>query len=100
MYDVLGIDKRRYQNEFNRGIYFSSFYKNTKEFLRSEISQDDLVMEGYRFVGIKRAEDDETARKVREYQEQGRDLEKLSVSVMTGERSEQILEGVEAYFVR
>ena len=42
MYDVLGIQTSKLQNEYNRGIYFSSFYKNTKEHLCNEIADDEF----------------------------------------------------------
>ena len=45
MYDVLGIQTSKLQNEYNRGIYFSSFYKNTKEHLCNEIADDELIIE-------------------------------------------------------
>lgn len=44
MYDVLGIDIKKLENSFNRGIYFSSFYKNTKDFLCNEVSADELII--------------------------------------------------------
>jgi hypothetical protein len=43
IYNKLGIREKDYQNEFNRGVYFSLMYKNGKEFLRNEIDEQDLV---------------------------------------------------------
>jgi len=44
IYKILGIDAKRYENEFQRGVYLSMFYKNGKEFLRNEIDEDGLVL--------------------------------------------------------
>jgi len=44
IFKILGISKSRYKNEFNRGVYFSSFYKNTKEFLTDKIKEEELVL--------------------------------------------------------
>ena len=33
----------QYIHGFKRGVYFASFYENTKEFLRSEIEEDELI---------------------------------------------------------
>ena len=33
----------QYVHGFKRGVYFASFYENTKEFLRSEIEEDELI---------------------------------------------------------
>ena len=39
----LGIKSKEFQHGFKRGVYFASFYENTKEFLRSEIEEDELI---------------------------------------------------------
>ena len=45
IYDILGIDKKKYQNEFYRGVYFSMIYKNGGEFLRDEIKESKLELD-------------------------------------------------------
>ena len=45
IYDILGIDKKKYQNEFYRGVYFSMIYKNGGEFLRDEIKESELELD-------------------------------------------------------
>ena len=42
-YNQLGIDKKLIKSEHARGIYFGELYENTKEFLREEIKEDQLV---------------------------------------------------------
>lgn len=42
-YRNLGIDKNMIRNTHKRGIYFSSLYKNTREFLCNEIDDNQLV---------------------------------------------------------
>lgn len=42
-YSKLGIPKELIRTEHQRGIYFSSLYNNTCEFLRKEITEDVLV---------------------------------------------------------
>ena len=44
IYRILGIKGSDYKNEFNRGVYFSPFYENTKEFLTDKIKEKDLVL--------------------------------------------------------
>ena len=44
IYKILGINGSDYKNEFNRGVYFSSFYENTNEFLTDKIKEKDLVL--------------------------------------------------------
>lgn len=44
MFRVLGIKQSNYKNEFNRGVYFSSFYDNGREFLTDKIKEKDLVL--------------------------------------------------------
>jgi hypothetical protein len=42
-YSKLGIPKNLIRTEHQRGIYFSPLYNNTNEFLRKEITEDQLV---------------------------------------------------------
>lgn len=42
-YTKLGIDKKLISSAHQRGIYFSPLYDNTREFLRGEIAEADLV---------------------------------------------------------
>jgi len=42
-YSKLGIPKELIRTEHQRGIYFSTLYNNTNEFLRKEINENDLV---------------------------------------------------------
>lgn len=42
-YSKLGIPKYLIRTEHQRGIYFSPLYNNTNEFLRKEITENDLV---------------------------------------------------------
>lgn len=42
-YKKLGLDKSLISCEHGRGIYFSALYDNTREFLRGEITEDQLV---------------------------------------------------------
>jgi len=44
MFKELGIVKSHYNHGFKRGVYFSSFYENGRDFLRNEIGADELVM--------------------------------------------------------
>lgn len=39
-----GITKSRYDHGFERGVYYSCFYENSKEFLCRKITEDKLVM--------------------------------------------------------
>ena len=43
IYSHLGMKASQYVHGFKRGVYFASFYENTKEFLRSEIEEDELI---------------------------------------------------------
>lgn len=65
---------------------------------------DKLIFEGYRFIGIKREDGDAIAKKVGEYKEQNREIASLPISrlIRCGHsgNSEQLIPGVEAYFVR
>jgi len=42
--DVVGIKVSDYQHGYSRGIFYSCFYNNTKEFLRGEIKENDLII--------------------------------------------------------
>lgn len=44
IFKILGIKPGDYKNEYQRGVYFSSFYENTKEFLTDKIKEKDLVL--------------------------------------------------------
>ena len=43
MYSRLKIPKELQKSAHQRGIYYSTFYNNTREFLRGEIEEDQLV---------------------------------------------------------
>ena len=43
IYRMIGMTETDAQQEIIRGVYFSSLYKNTSEYLRKEISEDELV---------------------------------------------------------
>ena len=43
MYSRLKIPKELQKSAHQRGIYYSTFYENSREFLRGEIEQDQLV---------------------------------------------------------
>lgn len=43
VYKDLGLKKHEYVSGHTRGIYFSRLYKNTDEFLRGEIKEDELI---------------------------------------------------------
>ena len=40
----LVIKPKNYEHGFKRGVYFANIYENGKEFLRSEIKEEDLIM--------------------------------------------------------
>jgi hypothetical protein len=40
----LEIKPKEYEHGFKRGVYFANIYENGKEFLRSEIKEEDLIM--------------------------------------------------------
>ena len=42
IYQELGIKRAKYEHGFKRGCYFANIYQNGKEFLRSEINEDQL----------------------------------------------------------
>ena len=44
IYKELGIKRAEYEHGFKRGCYYADLYQNGKEFLRSEISEDELVL--------------------------------------------------------
>ena len=44
IYQELGIKRAKYEHGFKRGCYFANIYQNGKEFLRSEINEDQLVI--------------------------------------------------------
>jgi hypothetical protein len=44
IYQELGIKRAKYEHGFKRGAYFANVYQNGKEFLRSEINEDELVI--------------------------------------------------------
>jgi hypothetical protein len=44
IYQELGIKRAKYEHGFKRGAYFANIYQNGKEFLRSEINEDQLVI--------------------------------------------------------
>ena len=51
----LGIRKADYDHGYKRGIYFSMFYENGKEYLQNKIDDSDLIMrkkfaEGYHYI--------------------------------------------------
>ena len=43
IYSHLGMKASDYVHGFKRGVYFAPFYENTREYLRSEIEEDELV---------------------------------------------------------
>tara|TARA_A100001015_G_scaffold214293_1_gene240538 strand:+ start:1555 stop:2394 length:840 start_codon:yes stop_codon:yes gene_type:complete len=45
IYRLNGMTEMDAQQEMVRGVYFNSLYKNTSEFLRKEISSEDLVLD-------------------------------------------------------
>ena len=51
----LGIKKADYDHGYKRGIYFSMFYENGKEYLQNNLDDSDLIMrkkfvEGYDYI--------------------------------------------------
>lgn len=44
IFQELKIKTQDYVHGYERGVYYSSFYENTKEFLKNEITEDQLVM--------------------------------------------------------
>jgi len=43
IYSHLGMKASKYVHGFKRGVYFAPFYENTREYLRSEIEESELV---------------------------------------------------------
>jgi len=43
IYKHLGLKASEYVHGFKRGVYFASFYENTREYLRGEIVESELV---------------------------------------------------------
>ena len=43
MYSQLKIPKELQKSDHQRGIYYSTFYENSREFLRGEIEQEQLI---------------------------------------------------------
>jgi hypothetical protein len=44
IFQVAGIPQAKYRHGFERGVYFSEFYDNTKEFLCGQITEDHLEL--------------------------------------------------------
>ena len=44
IFETAGIKTSNYNHGFNRGVYYSAFYENTKEFLCGKISEKELRM--------------------------------------------------------
>lgn len=44
IFQELKIRTQDYVHGYERGVYYSCFYENTKEFLKSEVTEDQLVM--------------------------------------------------------
>lgn len=44
IFKQLGIKQSDYKHGFERGVYYSCVYENTKEFLQNKIQEDELVM--------------------------------------------------------
>ena len=44
IFKYLSIDKKKYMSEHRKGLYFANIYKNGREFLCDEISEDDLIV--------------------------------------------------------
>lgn len=44
IFNLLNIKLSDYMHGFKRGVYMSEFYKNSKEFLTSKISENDLIL--------------------------------------------------------
>ena len=43
IFNELGIKNSNYQHGYERGIYFSTFYENSKDFLCDRINEEDLI---------------------------------------------------------
>ena len=44
LFKILGIKATEYQHGFQRGVYFAPLYENTREYLRNEIVDEQLVL--------------------------------------------------------
>ena len=44
IFKELGLKNSKYHHGFKRGVYFAQMYENGNEFLRNEITEDELVM--------------------------------------------------------
>jgi hypothetical protein len=44
IFDAISIRQSDYEHGFERGVYYSCFYENTKEFLQRKITDEKLVM--------------------------------------------------------
>jgi hypothetical protein len=44
IFDAVGIRQSDYVHGYERGVYYSCFYENTKDFLQRKITQDKLVL--------------------------------------------------------
>ena len=44
IFQYLDIDRKNYTTEHRKGLYFSSFYENGREFLSDEIKEDSLIL--------------------------------------------------------
>jgi len=44
IFQELNIKTQNYVHGYERGVYYSSFYENTKEFLQNKVNEDQLVM--------------------------------------------------------
>ena len=47
MIKEIGWKRKQLEHGFKRGVYFCSFYDNTEEFLRNEITEDELIMKDF-----------------------------------------------------
>jgi len=43
MYRAMGLSANTYKHGFQRGVYFAPLYENTPEFLREEITKEQLI---------------------------------------------------------
>ena len=44
IFEEMGINTKDYEHGFQRGVYFSQIYENSREFLRSEINEQELIL--------------------------------------------------------
>lgn len=52
MFSVVGIKASKYKHGYERGVYYSFFYENTKEFLCNKIQEKDLKMKPLTSSGV------------------------------------------------